>query len=134
MTREIDWKKKDVWTHRESNFCVEISRHDGPKLDGTAENIWCVYAYVWNNHPAFALFKRDGRPSDQPYFEVHSYPSFYKPHMNKDGEVTSHQIGWDYNHDGDWHYLECETEDDAASVFWDAAGLANQLRNWGNED
>lgn len=130
---DISWRKKDVWTHRESSFCVEVSRHDGPKLDGSVENIWCVYAYVWNNHPAFNLFKKDETPFNQPSFEVHSYPSYYRPHINKDGEVTAHQIGWDYNHDGDWHYLTCKSKDEAGSVFWDAEKLIEQLRNWGDE-
>ena len=131
---KIDWRHKDVWSHRTNSFCVEVSRHDGPKLDGTIENIWCIYAYVWKTHPAFKLFNKDESPFNQPAFDVHSYPSYYRPHINKDGEVTAHQLGWDYNHDGDSHYLELKTKDQAGIVYWDAQNLIKQLEDWELED
>lgn len=131
---KIDWAHKDIWTHRTRTFAVEVSRHSTTRLDGEQEHIWCVYAYVWKDHPAFLLFNKDESPFNQPSFDVHSYPSYYRPHINKDGDVTAHQIGWDYNHDGDSHYLECATKDRAGSVFWDAQKLIKQLEDWGNED
>lgn len=129
-----DWKHKDVWSHREKSFLVEVSRHVDSTLDGEDENKWCVYVYVWDNHPAFKLFNKDERPLNQPSFEVHGYPSYYRPHINKDGIVTAHQLGWDYNHDGDSHYLGLKTKDEAGSVFWDASKLIEQLKDWENED
>ena len=130
---EITWAHKNVWSFRSKNFCVEVSRHVATRLDGEDENIWCIYAYIWKEHPSFRLFKKDESPFNQPHFEVHSYPSYYRAHINKDGDVMSHQIGWDYNHDGDSRYLEYKTKDDAGSVFWDAKNLIRQLKEWGDE-
>lgn len=131
--RAIDWRHKDVWAYRTKSFCVEVSRHSETRLDGEVENLWCIYAYVWEKHPAFKLFNRHAGPFEQPSFDVHSYPSFYRPHINKEGGITSHQIGWDYNHDGDSHYLELTTKDQAGSVFWDAQNLIKQLEEWDND-
>lgn len=127
---QIDWRHKDVWSHRTKTFCVEVSRHVDTALDGEDENKWCVYVYVWNTHPSFKLFNKDERAFNQPSFDVHSYPSYYRPHINKDGEVTAHQLGWDYNHDGDSYYLGLKTKDEAGSVFWDATKLIEQLEDW----
>lgn len=131
---KVDWKHKDVWTFRTGSFCVEVSRHCNTTLDGEDENVWCIYAYVWNKNPAFALFNKDESPFNQPNFDVHSYPSYYRAHTDKDGTVTSHQIGWDYNHDGDSQFLEMKTKDDAGSVFWDAGKLIKQLQEWETEN
>lgn len=130
----VNWKHKDVWSYRTDSFCVEVSRHSDTTLDGEEENKWCIYAYVWKKHPAFRMFKKDESPFNQPYFEVHSYPSYYRAHIKPDGEVMSHQLGWDYNHDGDSRYLEMKTKDDAGSVFWDAGNLIEQLKEWEQEN
>lgn len=131
---QIDWRHKDIWTYRSASFCVEISRHSEKTLDGTPEQHWCIYAYVWNTHPAYKLFNKDEGPFSQPSFEVHSYPSYYRAHIGKDGEITAHQLGWDYNHDGDWAYSFMNNKDQAGSVFADVQGLIKQLEDWGNGD
>ena len=44
------YKKQDRWIKRGKFFAVEIVRTDGFE---EGKNNWCVYAYVYPNHPIF---------------------------------------------------------------------------------
>jgi hypothetical protein len=55
-----DWKKKTLWVRRGTNFAVEVSLHTDSSLDPMdGENRWCVYAYIYPEHPHFAAFSGD---------------------------------------------------------------------------
>lgn len=112
------WRHADKWRRDGGSFLVEVSRHSV----GT-ENRWCVYLYVYPKHPDFARFNPAGGMWDQPSYDCHSYVSYFRAHRNNEGEISSFQLGWDYQHDGDSDYAELATEDDAGSVFWDASQL-----------
>ena len=47
--------------------------------------------------------------------------------------MSSVQIGWDYNHDGDSRFGHYATPDEAHIVFWDAAQLFAQLEEMNRE-
>lgn len=124
------WNPKLEWKKEGKGFCVIVSKHKG--FDD--ESKWCVYLYVYPSHPAFERFNKEGTMWEQPYFECHSYVSYFRPHIDhRTNEVVSYQLGWDYNHDGDHYYTTCETPSDASNVFWDADNLFRQASEWGEE-
>lgn len=114
---DIKSKPKRTWKHEGRNFVVEISCHIEAH-DEHAPYRWCTYAYVYPKHPLFDSFKVHGTLFDQPYIDgAHSYTSFFKVHRKPNGDITSFQIGWDYNHHGDDWFCESEL---SGAVFSDA--------------
>lgn len=128
------WNHKDEWRRNGNGFMVSVSRHH---IDsGEDANRWCVYAYVYPRHRIFEhMDKTDDACvlSGCAGLSCHSYVSFYKAHRDASGEVKSIQIGWDYNHDGDYQYTTYSTPDDAHMVFWDAGELFKQLEEMNRE-
>lgn len=121
MSKHIDnWQHKDEWKREGDNHSVVISRHFRPY---TGEHRWCVYLYIYPGHPRFEQFKPDSDMWSQPHYDCHSYVSLFRTHRRDDGSIGSFQLGWDYAHDGDDHFSQCATADDAGSVFWDANKL-----------
>lgn len=121
MSNPIEnWLHKDEWKREGISHAVVVSRHYG---EYTGEHCWCVYLYIYPEHPRFDQFKADGDMWSQPHYECHSYVSLFKTHRREDGSVGSYQLGWDYAHDGDSRFSEYATADEAASVFWDANRL-----------
>ena len=129
MQNEKEWDHKDEWRKRGDDFMVVVSRHNGHADTWEGKNRWAVYAYIYPRHSMFTEFIATGSIADQPYVPGHSYASFYRCHTdNFDyGEITSHQIGFDYSHHGDTHYTHMETKEDAYSVFSDAQELYDFL-------
>lgn len=123
------WSHKDEWKAAGSSFCVVVSRHGVKPIDETeGANRWCVYAYIYPKHPHFKAF--DGRDMWQEaatIMPLHSGPSFLRYHLDEDGEVTSVQVGADYNHYGDDRYTHMAARDDAIGVFHDAEALFKWL-------
>ncbi len=120
------WSHSDSWRKEGRDCLVEVSRC---KQFGQG-NVWSVYIYIYPKHPAFSLIKPHSDVGEVDMFNCHSYVSYFKTHTDRDGNVTSHQIGWDYNHDGDWMYRDYESEVDAASVFIDAEQLLSGANNF----
>lgn len=122
------WKKKEVWTKRNETFAVEVSRHEALPYSVCGKFRWCVYAYLYPNHPLFSEIK-SGKEYDPPICDMplHGGCSFLDANRNDSGGITSWKIGCDYNHLGDDHYTHMETKDDAMSVFMDAERLITYL-------
>lgn len=132
-----DWKHKDVWVKRGENFSVEVSRHEGyvDEMRDMGPHRWCVYVYVYPTHPFFKRIADDlaapvaeGEyksfyPNMAGYLPLHGGCTFFHVHRNEKNEITSYQIGCDYNHYMDEHYTHLADMDDAFSVFRDAEEL-----------
>jgi hypothetical protein len=137
-----EWRHKDVWTKREKNFLVQISRHSNKqyalingefKYTDIDENKWCLYAFIYPHHPLFEKF--DGRDFWQEacgFFEWHGGCSYLEYLRDSEGKIVSVQVGCDYNHYQDDHYLEMATKDEARSVFMDADRLVESLKSLDN--
>ncbi len=137
MSAPVEWSKKDLWTRRGNGFLVQVSRHGEAVVErmfgAQGAHRWCVYAYVYPEHPYFArLAVPDGRIPDAAFampihgtsfFQVHRYPDDSK----KAGEVSSYQVGGDYNHLHDDHFTFMATKEEASSVFDDAEELIEWL-------
>jgi len=120
------WTPKRSWRKDGKGFCVEVICSEN-KHDDYAPYTWCVYAYIYPKHPLFERIEPHCHAWDtNTGLECHSYVSFFRTHVGKDG-VLSHQIGWDYKHDGDDRY---QMDSEGFSVFCDAENLVKQL----NED
>lgn len=128
------WNHKDEWRRFGEGFMVSVSRHH---IDsGDDANRWCVYAYVYPKHRIFYELEKT---SDAEIMgscgglSCHSYVSLYRVHRNDAGDVLSVQIGWDYNHDGDYRFTTYATPEAAHMVFWDAGELFKQLDEMNRE-
>lgn len=136
----MEWKHKDVWKLTDNkSFTVEVTRHEEKRSDAECYDSdggqrWCVYAYLYPNHPHFAKFDDTDRmwQNASCAMPFHGGPSYLRRHMRmKDGkpEVCSIQVGADYNHDGDWSYTQECTPEEARGVFRDAKELVEWLQN-----
>jgi len=119
------WIPKRVWKKEGKHFCVEIVCTEDARRDEYEPYTWCVYAYIYPKHWLFDRIPPHCHmwETNTP-LECHSYVSYFRTHTDKHGEITSHQIGWDYNHHGDSHYCQ---DQEGSSVFWDAENLFTQL-------
>jgi len=141
-----EWNRKDTWKRMGKNFLVKIDRHnveipsDLPMcFDSEGGNRWCVYAYIYPKHPLFSKIEPDGgmfqdSTSNLPLHCGASYfePHYYLNHESKKVELTSFQIGADYNHLHDTHYTRMETREEAYQVFADAEELFDYLSTTAN--
>ena len=125
-----DWRRKDVWSKRETGFCIEVSRHEDKPLEETeGPHRWCVYAYIYPNHTLFDKFDGDSLWQEATdMLPLHYGCSLLKRHTDEDGNVCSIQVGADYNHLGDEQYTHMETDADARVIFSDADGLLERLK------
>ena len=117
-----NWKRKELWHRRGEGYCVEVSHHTVPIDDSErmttfaseGENRWCVYAYIYPEHPHFAKFEGDKMWQDAALaLPLHGGPSMLRWHRDANCNPTSVQVGADYNHDGDSGYTHY---DDAAEA------------------
>jgi hypothetical protein len=131
-----NWKRKELWHQRGEGFCVEVSHHTTPTYDSErltthaseGENRWCVYAYIYPEHPHFAKFEGDKMWQDAALaLPLHGGPSMLRWHRDANCNATSVQVGADYNHDGDGCYTHYDDAAEARSVFRDADELAAWL-------
>lgn len=124
-----EFRHKDLWVYKADNkhFRVEVSRHEVPKYrpsDDDGIHRWCIYAYIYPKHPHFAAFKGSDLWQDATArMPLHSGCTYLRYHLKEGGEVTSVQVGADYNHLHDSHYTHMATKEDAYSVFADAQRL-----------
>ncbi len=133
----MTWDHKDLWRMNGPNFMVEVSRHSVPVrdegccYDSEGPHRWCVYAYIYPKHPHFARFNgtEEMRQEAASRLPLHGGPSFCRKHLNAKGEVTSYQVGADYNHLHDWFFTQHATKQEAATVFSDAEELHQWLKD-----
>lgn len=141
----IDWKMKRIWQRRGTDFLIEISCHTAdarqdpfqdPGLIPDNEGIyrWCVYAYIYPKHPYFYKFD-DSDAMWQPAAQampLHRGPSYFRRHIEKDGNTTSIQVGADYHHYGDSLFTQQSKLD--GKVLTDAGELFNWLEHKARKD
>jgi len=133
----MDWKHKDMWSIRGKDFMVQVSRHAEPSreessgcFDAEGPHRWCVYAYIYPKHPHFAAFKgNDLWQEATGVLPLHAGCSFLTYHRRDSGDVTSVQVGCDYNHLHDNEYTQHATKEEAWEVFVDAEQLVARLTN-----
>lgn len=130
----VEWKHKDLWHRRGKDFLVEVSRHTVEGARDLGPHRWCVYAYVYPEHPHFAAFAGDSMmqwaAQEMPF---HGGPlsgaSYLRNHRNDKGEVTAVQVGGDYNHLHDDRFTWYDALEMASEVFNDAETLFQWLTN-----
>jgi hypothetical protein len=120
-----EWSHKDEWRRSGEHFLVVVSRH-AVQVDeefGEGPHIWCVYAYIYPEHPHFAAFNGPHMWQDAAsMMPFHRGPS-YLDYPTHEGKVTSVKVGADYNHLYDDRFTHYATAEDAYSVFSDAQDL-----------
>lgn len=130
------WDHKDVWRRRGKDFMVEISRHSSGlsrEYDSEGPNRWCVYAYIYPQHPHFAKFDGPQMWQDAASMLIlHGGPSLLEYPMYE-GRVTSVKVGCDYHHLHDVRFTHMATAEEARRVFDDADELFDQLTRLGED-
>jgi hypothetical protein len=126
-----DWKHKDEWRKSGTNFTIKVSRHleDPSIINDDGGNCWCIYVYFYPKHPRFKEFDDSGRLwQEAANIGFHGGCSFLQNHVDAiSGEVTSIQIGCDYNYLYDVEYTHYKTKEDASGIFYDAQDLFDKL-------
>ena len=139
------WKHKDVWTTNRvsgDDFIIEVVRFTSkPYLPNEGKNKWCIYVYVYPQHPLFKKINPtvgdtitcyDDRLPNMP---LHGGCTYTKIHLTDDGkEITSIQIGADYSHYRDERYSFMATKEDAYEVFFDAEVLYKWMQDYDGND
>ena len=127
----MNWTHKDEWKLRGKDFLVSVSRHEetpSSYIYDEGPHRWCVYVYFYPKHPHFAKFTESGGMLQDAAscLSLHGYPSFFSAHHDENGDVTSYQVGADYNHERDEHFTRMATKEVAYTVFKDAEELFKQ--------
>ena len=137
MTDLTLWRHVEHWHREGPDFFIRVSHHTrgtwrealpfGSDPDGG--QLWCVYAFIYPNHPHFAAF--DGTEDmwqEATYaMPLHGGCTFCELHCGPDGKQLSYQVGADYSHLHDDHFTRMRTPDEAAAVFRDAEKLFDWL-------
>jgi hypothetical protein len=119
-----EWEHKDLWNKRGGNFLVQVSRH--LKSLGSANegvNRWCVYAYIYPEHPHYTAFKDAGFYQEAAEILPLHGGCTYLEYIQYDGELTSIKVGCDYHHLGDEVFTYYDDRASADKVFRDADEL-----------
>ena len=126
----MEFKHKDEWSIRGTDFLVQVTRHAVAQGDmGEGVHRWAVYAYIYPKHPHFSNFSGGDMFQDAAnMMPLHGGPSFLRLHIGDESSVCSVQVGADYHHLYDDRFTEYATKDDASSVFYDAENLFNWLQ------
>ena len=129
----MEWKRKDLWSRRGRDFCVEISHREEERVGWSGRHRWNIYAYIYPKHHLFDAF--DGDSMFQQATEnlpMHGGPSSLQWHRDNTGTLCSVQVGCDYNHIDDEAFTHTDVES-AESVFRDAEILFAHLQE-GQDD
>lgn len=122
------WRRKELWSRRGDQFCVEVSRHFEPISTISpelGEHRWCVYAYIYPKHPHFQKFDgtdyffQDACAELPLHGGVIGNASYLRYHYAGGGQTTCIQVGADYNHLHDERFTHM-TPEEAGEVFFDA--------------
>ena len=127
----MTWDKKDEWHQHGKNFLVVVKHHTVTQntidqYEGVHR--WNVYAYIYPKHPHFGKFEGTAMYQDAASaMPFHGGPSFLRVHRDDAGNITSVQVGSDYNHLHDDEFTHMENKDQAWTIFNDAEELFNWL-------
>ena len=134
MHEHEKYRHKDMYTRDGDGFIVQVSRHsvditDHPAcFDSEGPHRWCIYAYIYPKHWHFGAFSgTDVFQDAASMMPLHCGPSLLRWHLGGEGEVTSVQVGCDYNHLHDNEYTRLGNPVEAFGVFSDADDLFNWL-------
>lgn len=132
---ENPFRFKREWKLEGKHFNLVVSCHeeevDEPVCwDSEGPYRWCIYVYVYPKHKLFGEFNPDAGMWQQPGPNFHSGCTFFRPHYEKDGTITSFQIGCDYNHLWDTRHTR---EFMNNTVFRDAREIFRFMEEYGNE-
>lgn len=128
-TSNLNWREKTEWAVRGPQFTIVVSKHQQLARHETGPNVWCVYAYIYPEHPYFKEFKgTDLWQEATSIMPLHGGCS-YLDYPGYQGEITSVKVGADYNHYRDEYFTHYATAEDAAEVFKDAQILFNWLES-----
>lgn len=126
-----------MWHRRGKNFLVEVYHHTVPQTElesdmarwgGEGPHRWAVYAYIYPDHPRFAMFNGPDLWQEATQgLALHGYCSLLNYPMYE-GKVTSVKVGADYHHLHDEHFTRYATKEEAAEVFNDADQLFDILQ------
>jgi len=114
------WKSKKTWKKRGTDFLIEVSCHsvDMPEepccFDSEGPYRWAVYAYIYPKHPLFGEFELDSIYQEQTSrMPFHGGCSYLRHHlmMSDAIEITSVQVGADYNHLHDDYYTRVSPDE-----------------------
>jgi hypothetical protein len=111
-------KHYDSWFHREDNHSVELTRCDG--RDG---NIWCVYAYIYEQHPMWKILNPAMDMMSAPQLPLHAGCTYFQ------FQHTCYKMGCDYNHLGDDRFLRIK---DHTRLLCDLDELNTYLKEYTN--
>ena len=120
-----EWDHVDLWHKRGPNFVVEVKRI----RDGN-DNCWCVYAYVYPDHPYFTRLSPevdDALRASAALMPLHGGPTLLRRYYDDHGVTITVQVGGDYHHLGDDCYMRADDASAAAGVFLDAEKLFEWL-------
>ena len=120
-----EWEHVDLWHKRGPHFVVEVKRRRDDN-----DNCWCVYAYVYPDHPYFAhLPEVDDAllTSAAALMPLHGGPTMLRRYYDDHGVCVSVQVGGDYHHLDDDCYMRADDASAAAGVFLDAEKLFEWL-------
>lgn len=128
------WDKKDLWRLSGSHFLIEVSRHtviNTLSIDThKGPHRWCVYAYIYPQHPHFKRITGDNIFQEATLeLPLHWLPSLLRYHYNSAGDITSVQIGADYDHIEDIEFTWMKDEIEANECFEDAEHLFEWLEH-----
>lgn len=127
---------KDEWKKYGENFCIVVSRHSVPTTtyDDKGPNRWRIYAYIYPKHWHFGSFDGDGLWQDATsVLNLHGGASFFRANRDDIGDITSIQVGCDYNHLHDEYYTNLDGAE-GNPVFNDAEALYEWLSAEGIEE
>lgn len=123
----MKWRS-ETWQQRGDGFLIEIKRWQDERRDVDTDelrtiNHWNVYAYIYPKHPLFEEIEDAGLFLQHPIREFfHCGLSRHSWNRNKDGNISSKELGSDYQHLHD-NYEYCTnigstpTEQDAERLF-----------------
>ena len=124
----MTWDHKDEWHQRGKDFLVVVKHYTVEPHPIEGVNRWNVYAYIYPKHPHFGKFEGTAMYQDAASaMPFHAGPSFLRVHRADDGNITSVQVGSDYNHIHDDEFGHMENMEQAWTVFQDAEELFNWL-------
>jgi len=123
-----EWEHKDEWKRSSNNFVVSVTRHSESVKSYEGKNRWCVYAYIYPNHPYFEKIDQTGATYQDALttMPLHCGASLFACPMYG-GKVTSIKVGADYNHYKDDYFTYYNTKEEAYEVFKDADELFEWL-------
>lgn len=88
-----EWDHKDEWRLSGRNFLIVVSRHYGTADHYEGPHRWAVYAYIYPQHPYFALFEGPHMWQDAAVaLPFHGGPSYLEYPMYG-GKVGSVKVG-----------------------------------------